>query len=594
MSRLLRTSIPVFFALFFFSKSTAEPVKSSLDSLMDKAVALYLQGNTTAAIPLFDSCVGLATTTKNDKVLANAFNNLGNCYSQKGDAVTSLSYYQKSISIAERNGDKRRMAKTTQNIGSLYSEQGDLDRALQFHKQALALAEEIHDSSVIADCLNNEGIVFEQKKEYPKALEVYSKALSIYRILKDDSRLALGLNNLGIVYKYLKDYPKSISYYTESIFYSQKSGDQFTMAANLNNLGNVYSLMGNYKKALELFDQSLKIAMDIKAANVIYEVYGGMADAFLNLKQYQKAYDYRLKFEEEKNKYINEERSQQLNELQAKFETTKKEAQIKELKQQEEISYLTIFRQKSVIRNRNILISGIAFLLAGLFFVGYFYYGKQKLKNRIERETAIRDSEEKERIRIAKDIHDELGSGLSKIHFIAESVAKHQEESNTLGDLKVISENAKSLIDNMRDLIWALTPGQLNMDSLLSRVREYSYDYLEDFKIDLECSFPDKVPVLPLQKEAYRNIFMLVKEALNNIAKHSEATKVKIEITFNSSFLEVQIVDNGVGFNPSVTSSGNGLKNMAYRGNSINADVDIESRINQGTTIHLKLPLTNI
>ena len=343
-----------------------------------------------------------------------------------------------------------------------------------------------------------------------------------------------------------------------------------------------------------MFDQSLKIAMEIKAANVIYEVYGGMADAYLNLKQYQKAYDYRLKFEEEKNKYINEERSQQVNELQAKYETTKMEAQINELKQQEEISYLTIFRQKSVIRNRNILISGIVFLLAGLFLVGYFYYGRQKLKASIEREKDIRDTEEKERIRIAKDIHDELGSGLSKIHFIAESVAKQQEGIKTSSELKLISENAKSLIDNMRDLIWALTPGQMNLDVLLSRIREYSSDYLEDFKIDLECSFPDEIPVLPLQKAAYRNIFMLVKEALNNIAKHSKATKVKIEIALQGSQLEVSIIDNGIGFNTSINALGHGLKNMASRGNSIQAIVDIESRLNQGTTIRLKLPLSNL
>lgn len=592
---MLRSSSKlVLFFLFIFLFRNVANCSPGLDSLSDRGVAFYLQSDYKSAIAVFDSCVNLCIKENNKKVLANIYNNLGNCYSQKGDEVASLNYYLKSLKIAEENGDKKRMAKTIQNIGTWYSDHGDLTKALVYHRQALQLATEISDSVVIADCLNNEGIIFEQQKDYANALDVYAKALRYYRVLKDDSRLALGLNNLGIVYKYLKDYPKSIQYYTESIKYSEKSGDQFTMAANLNNLGNVYVLTGNYNKAIDLYKQSLDVAQKINASNIIYEVYEGMSEVYKLQKNYQKAYKYRLIYEEEKSKYLNEESTRQINELQAKYESEKKEAEITTLKQQEQINSLTIFRQDLKIKNRNGIIIAIFIFIAGLLLSMYLFFSRQKLKNSIAGEKAIREAEESERIRIAKDIHDELGAELSKVHFLAESMARENISTVINVNLKVISERAKLMIDNMRDLIWALTPGNMTIDGLLSRIREYSSDFLEDFNIDFNIDFPEEVPDKAIQKEAYRNIFLMVKEALNNVVKHSKATSVNLIAALSDDSFSISISDNGKGFQSTQLSAGNGLKNMKSRSIAMKASVDVVGDRKTGTIFNFSVPVEEI
>ncbi len=584
----------VLIILFILLTRNVAKCSSALDSLSDRGVALYLQSDYKSAIVVFDSCVNLCIKESNKKVLANVYNNLGNCYSQKGDEVTSLNYYQKSLKIAEENGDKRRMAKTIQNIGTWYSDHGDLTKALVYHRKALQLATEVSDSIVIADCLNNEGIIFEQQKDYASALDVYAKALGYYRILNDESRLALGLNNLGIVYKYLKDYPKSIQYYTESIKYSEKSGDQFTMAANLNNLGNVYVLTGNYNKAIDLYNQSLKVANKINASNIIYEVYEGMSDVYKLEKNYQKAYEYRLIHEEEKSKYLNEESTRQINELQAKYESEKKEAEISTLKQQEEINTLTIFRQDLKIKNRNGIIIAIIIFIAGMLFSIYLFFSRQKLKNSIANEKAVREAEESERIRIAKDIHDELGAELSKVHFLAESMTRENSSSSINSNLKTISERSKLMIDNMRDLIWALTPGHMTIDGLLSRIREYSSDFLDDFNIELNIDFPEEVPEKAILREAYRNIFLMVKEALHNVVKHSMATSVDLKAAIVNGDFSISIADNGKGFQSTLLTAGNGLKNIKHRGIAMKASVDVIGEQNAGTIFKFSVPVEGI
>lgn len=134
---------------------------------------------------------------------------------------------------------------------------------------------------------------------------------------------------------------------------------------------------------------------------------------------------------------LNKEKLQQLMELQTKYETEKKEGQIIKLEKEQQIQALKI-------KKKNILIVFSAFLLISIVFFVYFYFNKQKLKSSFEKELAIKETEEKERLRMAKDIHDDLGSGLSKISFLSELIIR----SNNLN--KEVAENADLLLKHQR------------------------------------------------------------------------------------------------------------------------------------------------
>lgn len=586
--QLLKRIFLLYFLLLFSSVNAGV-----LDSLMKTGTDLYLHGEYKKSTIYFSNSIDLAKKENNKKELTNAYNNLGNALSKIGESVNALKFYQLSISVAEMNNDQQRIAKTTKNIGTLYSEQKDFVTALRYFESASSLAVKLNDSILIADCLNNQGVVYEQQNKYDKAVEVYSKALEIYTAKNEAGKISMSLNNLAIVYKYLKKYSQSINYYEQALALSIKQDDKFIVAATLNNLGNVYALTGDYHRSLSLCKEALEKSKEINAIEIIIETYDGISIAYEKLQKFPEAIAYRKMYEEEKFNFISSERSGQLAELKTKYESDKQLDEIALLKKDETIKNLSIREQEIEIQKRNYLLALCILLIFTIAGIAYQWNKSYLLKSKISQQQAIKESEEKERIRIAKDIHDELGSGLTKINFLSETVLKNSNEYIN-SKLSSISETSKNLIENMRDLIWALNPDNSTLDNLIVRIREYTTDYLEEFPIELTNIYPDVIPDLQILKEGHRNIFMSVKEILNNIVKHSSATKVAVNVSLFNNTLSIIINDNGVGFETEQTFSGNGLKNMRHRITISGGQIDLDSSKQSGTTLSMIVPLTNI
>ncbi|MBK6640808.1 MAG: hypothetical protein IPG39_05975 [Bacteroidetes bacterium] len=157
-----------------------------------------------------------------------------------------------------------------------------------------------------------------------------------------------------------------------------------------------------------------------------------------------------------------------------------------------------------------------------------------------------------------------------------------------------ISETSKRLIDNMRDLIWALNPENTTTGDLIAAIREFASDYLEDFTAELHFHIPSNFPDFQIRKECYREVLMTVKESLNNIVKHSEAKEINLEISLNDNDLIISVSDNGRGLPAEKEKSGNGLTNMQVRISSIGGDFRIKSEPNKGTSITIMVPVIQL
>ena len=206
---------------------------------------------------------------------------------------------------------------------------------------------------------------------------------------------------------------------------------------------------------------------------------------------------------------------------------------------------------------------------------------------------AILQTEENERIRIAKDIHDDLGSGLSKIKFLSEiisSKASQIPEINT--SIKAISETSVSLVENMRDLIWALNPENTSLQSLVARMREYASDYLHDFPVELNVDITENFSDKKITKEAHRNLFFIVKECLQNIVKHSNASLVTMKVHINDNNFNVTIKDNGKGLPETGSDKGNGLRNIKQRAEMIGGSAELKS--GGGLSLTVTVPIRNM
>lgn len=576
------------FIVFSQSKPTAE-------NILQYGEELYSKGNYHEAILQFKKCVTSFKTSGNNQLLAKTYNNLGRALSQTGKSEEALSNFLSSIVISKQRNDSLSIAKTYKNIGALYEEQKDFVKAMQYYNRSFELAAQKNDSLLMADCQNNIGVVYEQQLKYKKALQMYSNALEIYKSKADEQKISMVFNNLAIVHKYLKNYPEAIKNYEAALIISEKLGDKFMVAANQNNLGNVYALTHNFQKSLELCKLANDNAKAIDAKEVIIESYDGISTAYEKLNQFTNAIKFRKLYELEKDNFINKERSGQLAEMHIKYETQKKVDEIKLLNQEGRISDLKIKEQEFLITKKNHQMTAFLLFIIGLIIIAYFWKKNQKLKNILASEIIIRETEENERLRIAKDIHDDLGSGLTKINFLSEIILQKTEHLPEIrNNSEAVKETAKKMIENMRDLIWALNPDNTTIANLLARMREYSTDYLEDYPIEIQNHFPENLPQTAITKEAHRELFMVVKESFNNIVKHSQATKVSFTAKIETDYLRLEIKDNGVGFNDNTAKKGNGLCNMQSRLESIEGICTIISNNVNGTEINVALPLRKI
>jgi signal transduction histidine kinase/ligand-binding sensor domain-containing protein len=227
-------------------------------------------------------------------------------------------------------------------------------------------------------------------------------------------------------------------------------------------------------------------------------------------------------------------------------------------------------------------IAGIGALISSIRF--YYRRKLEKQKAILEKQQAV----EKERTRIATDMHDDLGAGLSTIRFLSEKVKRNSFSDVTKNDAEKIVTNSNDLVQKMNEIIWAMNEKNDTLEDLLYYTRSYAVEYCEENNLICETRLPQKITAAVVSGEIRRNVFLTVKESLHNIVKHSNAEKVTINFTIDTALL-VTIKDNGKGFSENGKGSGNGLRNMQKRMESVNGSFEIIDT--NGVMVKIKVPL---
>lgn len=206
----------------------------------------------------------------------------------------------------------------------------------------------------------------------------------------------------------------------------------------------------------------------------------------------------------------------------------------------------------------------------------------------IEKQRAI--SEERERI--SKDIHDDLGTGLSKISILSELAKQTHGEEFTTRQLEKISQVSHELIDNLGELIWSHTPTNDSLQKLFWYIREHLSPAFDGTDIKFKIVFPELIEDRDIPAEWRRNIFLVTKEALHNVLKHSQASIVSLKFSIQDKKLMMVVTDNGRGFDVKLkASTGYGLANIRKRVEDCGGTLQITSTIGEGTTLRIEVPL---
>ncbi len=209
-------------------------------------------------------------------------------------------------------------------------------------------------------------------------------------------------------------------------------------------------------------------------------------------------------------------------------------------------------------------------------------------RKEFEKQMAVVTAQQEERNRISTDMHDELGSGMTAIRLMSE-IAKNKMKENTPLEIEKISQSADDILNKMNAIIWSMNSKNDSLGNLISYIRAYATEYLEGTPVKCKVNIPDYIPEKELTGDKRRNIFLCVKETLNNMLKHSRANELTIDISVNSQLI-IKIHDNGVGIDlQKIRQFGNGLQNIDRRMKSIGGDFEIAN--NRGTVTVLELPL---
>ncbi len=230
-------------------------------------------------------------------------------------------------------------------------------------------------------------------------------------------------------------------------------------------------------------------------------------------------------------------------------------------------------------------------VLVTAFIIVVRYISQRNLKEKLlvlEREQAV----ERERNRISRDMHDDLGSGLTKIAIMSEVVKKQiHDPEKARQQLENISESSRELVDNLQDIIWVLNPKNDTLESLAAYIREYGLKFFEPFEIDVHFDYPRAFDNTRLSEETRRNLFLAVKESFNNIAKHAWCNNVYITISNRDNLVRLEIRDDGKGFETTqVRKFGNGLFNIKTRIEQVAGIYTIESSLGRGTKTAIEIP----
>lgn len=218
-------------------------------------------------------------------------------------------------------------------------------------------------------------------------------------------------------------------------------------------------------------------------------------------------------------------------------------------------------------------------------------YRQQKRERIRKTEEDKRQALEQERQRIARDMHDDLGSSLSALSLVTE-IARHKKSSELKAEIERINNSAREISSKIREVIWTVSSRNDSLENLISYINNYALDLFESTSQDFNLHLPEHIPEVFLNGEYRRNIFLAFKEALNNLLKYAEATEVSIVVETTDDQLSILVQDNGKGFDPALlqNSSGNGLRNMQSRMSDIGGTCQINTGPN-GTFIHFSLAL---
>ena len=584
------------FLLFLASTGKAStPYFDSLNSVVQKLPAKKriarihaipfdkMNSNLDGALRLYQIALKDAKALKNNVLTAESYRKLAIVKYYQGEYDLSLNYNLKAIDFLEKAGAKKEAANVYCTLG-YQTKRRNLKNAFKYMREGISILEELDDHQSLSSAYNNFGVLHEMDGDLDSALHYYFLGLDIIQALNDSIGIPYSYNNIAGIYVIEEKYDEAIYYYDKAFDIRLKRNDLNGIAENYSYYGDLYFKQKNYTLAIENYTKALEISEKIKYTYLCQTTAAQIAICYEKLGQFEQAYTYDQLQQTYKDSILNTEMNQTIAQLEVQFETERKE---KELAQ-----------KNAQIKQRNYILTGLITLFVILIIFGYTIYRQQRYRQlRLIEESKLKDSlaQERlknelheERLRISRDLHDNIGSQLTFITSSIDNLKYTLKEEEVKDKLTGLTDFTRSTITKLRDTIWAMNKGQITLEDFHGRIMNH-LESARNVGEQIQFNSINRSENIIFSASQGINLFRIVQESINNAMKYSMASKIDLIIDQIEENIVITVQDNGIGFSPEEVQLGHGLKNMEYRSKEIGANFALYSTPNQGTKISVSI-----
>lgn len=544
--------------------------------------AYFRRGQNDSAINYLTRAVNILKKLNCKKEECSTLLNLTAVFDAEDNSEKELSYLMEVLPLVDSLHDLRIKAVAEVNIGNVYNKLGNSKKAMDYLQKGIASSRLLHNDFYLSDPLITLGLLYISLKQYDSALLHFREALSINKRIKNVNGQAIACENIGDVFlnkaaeTNIHPYADSALYYFELAAAAFKDfGNKSDIAYENLNIGKAFALLNEKNKAIEKLTDALSVFKSGSSYNYAYEAASVLSNIYSKQKDFEKAFDYLRQSDNYKKIIDSLNEKKTIDNLLIKYETDKKEHDIQLLNAQKDIA------DKKLQRDKIILIFSFGFI-ALLIFTGIIFLQQWRIRQQL-RSVQIRN-------RIAGDLHDDIGSSLSSI-FLLSNMAQQKDSGPVYqSTLQKISNNAKELMDKMNDIVWTMKPGNDDGTNLKEKL-EKLLQVPESSGIHVQADIDEKLSNIKFTMEARKNIFLISKEAINNILKHAQASCISMSLSVVKDAVTITITDNGKGFDVGSAVFNNGMDTMSQRARDCGGNFSIESAPGQGSTVQVLIPL---
>ena len=606
---------------------------------LQSGVMYTYTGNEKTALMHFQRALQDAALARDTMISADIYNSLSNLYQATGQYALRDQNLQKALVIYQKKGTPEDVSMIYANMGANYNQSGDYVQAVNWLLKALKIREQIHYDTGVANVAFNITHAYMKLNQFDEALRYNALAIEKYRMLKNEGMLGNAYTVRASVLRHKGEQPEATRYYQLALPLLQRYNNTAGLRSAYDGLGLQALAQKRFVEAIGYFTRSRQYSKGDQHIQGIVSSDINLAQAALDSRQYASALFYireaeplakqytfksdlleiyKLKiqyytvrhqpeaanrsfnaYEQLRDSISGEAVQAKVLELQTRFETEKKDSQIKLLTKQSRIQRLQLDNRALQVKQRNLLI-GLVFAVALALGIGAYARVKRirqqaalSLHEAVfkQKEVAARalfDGEQQERIRVARDLHDSIGQMLAVVRMNVSGLQEQQPENAQLAaTLRLVDDT----IAEVRNISHNLIPEELHfglftaMAALCDKINSAQHTRVA-LLID------EQVKSHRFEQANALSIYRIVQEVLSNMMRHAQATLIEMEIKAAPGRMVIHIKDNGKGFDTTQVNDSKGLgwKNISARVNMLDGQLAVFSEQLIGTRIEIAIP----